>query len=454
VDGHPTLLALTTPGSTISGKYTVESVIGKGGMGLVLACWQAELGRRVAIKILHEGSPIRVARFLREARHAARIESEHVARVLDSGTAGDGIPFIVLEYLQGTDLAAELHAKGKLPITEAVGYLLQACEAVAEAHERGIVHRDLKPSNLFLAQRIDGSTSLKVLDFGISKAVDDGAAKVTETGALLGTPRYMSPEQVRDPRDVDARSDVWALGIICYQLVTGSLPFTQGNLPSLSAAIVTEPPRALRELLPDAPEALERVILRCLAKDASERFQSVAELARALEPFGPEEARGSVRRIAKLSGSAFRRRNAAPAAAQTLATADSRGDGSLDPASLQPATPRARRAAPLVVIGAGAVAIGLWFAARSSSVAPVAPAPAATPVAPAPAVAPAASFERESEAQRVIASAAPPADKGDAAAPAITRPEERRAAPRALPAAPHPAVVADEPTPDMLQHRK
>lgn len=294
------------PGSTVGGKYVVRRVVGYGGMGVVLECWDPDLDRCVAVKLLREQSEDRILRFLREARLAAKLESEHVARVLNAGRSPDDVPFIVLEYLEGNDLSEELNARGSISVARAVTYLLQASEALAEAHERGIVHRDLKPSNLFLARRLDGRTALKVLDFGISKMTKDGADKVTETGSLLGTPVYMSPEQVRDPRDADTRSDIWALGVILHELLTGELPFVGASLPSLSAAIVTDAPKKLRSHTPELPEELELIVLRCLEKDPSRRFQEVSELARALAPFAPKDAERHVERIASLVGASAR----------------------------------------------------------------------------------------------------------------------------------------------------
>lgn len=280
-------------GTVLDGKYRVERVLGEGGMGLVVAARHVQLDQLFALKLLlpqyceHEEA---VQRFLREARSAARIQSEHVARVSDVGTLGDGVPFMVMELLEGRDLDRELQARGPLPIAEAAGYVIQACLAVAEAHAFGIVHRDLKPANLFLTRRRDGSFLVKVLDFGISKAIEPDAvggadANLTSTAAVMGSPQYMSPEQIRSSKHVDARSDVWSLGTVLYELLTGEPAFKADNAPATLAKIVADevpPPSRSR---PDLPAGLEAVVLRCLEKNRDQRFQSVAELASALQPF-------------------------------------------------------------------------------------------------------------------------------------------------------------------------
>jgi serine/threonine-protein kinase len=301
-----------TPGQILLGKYRVERVLGMGGMGVVVAATHVTLEERVAIKFLLPealGNQETVARFLREARAAVRIKSEHVARVTDVGTLESGAPYMIMEYLDGSDLAAHTQRRGALPIEDAVEYVLQSCEAIAEAHALGIVHRDLKPANLFVATRADGTPSVKVLDFGISKVSGVGASSgsdlgMTKTTTIMGSPLYMSPEQMASTRDVDARTDIWALGAILYELLTGKVPFQADTITQLCAMILQQPPPPLRNLRPDAPEGLQQIIARCLAKDRNQRYQNVAEFASALAPYAPRRARISIERVGRVIDSA------------------------------------------------------------------------------------------------------------------------------------------------------
>jgi len=296
-------------GLVIAGKYRIEHTLGRGGMGVVMAALHEQLNQRVALKFLTDDAyqhPEAVARFVREARAAVQIQSEHVARVIDVGTLDNGAPYMVMEYLRGRDLKEVSSRRGPMPVSEAVDYLLQACDAVAEAHSLGIVHRDLKPSNLFLTERPDRSPLVKVLDFGISKALRGGDSSsqlhMTATAAIMGSPQYMSPEQIRSSKTVDARADVWALGTILHELLTGSPPYVADTIPGLLAMIVADPPPALCAVRPDAPPQLEAVILRCLEKNRDQRFASVAALARALERFASTECKPLVRRIVRVLG--------------------------------------------------------------------------------------------------------------------------------------------------------
>ncbi len=302
------MIAGAQPGQILAGKFRVERVLGEGGMGVVLAAHHLHLDKRVALKFLRpEVAANReiVARFSNEARSSGKIQSEHVARVLDVGVLDDGSPYMVMEYLEGTDLAVLIKQRGSLPGPEAIEFVLQACEALAEAHVAGIVHRDLKPANLFLTRRADGSPCVKVLDFGISKAAlaGEGAGQaLTQTAAVLGSPNYMAPEQLKSARHVDARTDIWALGIILHELMTGEVAFRADTVPELYVSILQAPPSALRQRLPGAPAALEAILLRCLEKDPARRFASVGELALALADFAPARAQPSVERIARITG--------------------------------------------------------------------------------------------------------------------------------------------------------
>ncbi|MGD0527986.1 MAG: serine/threonine-protein kinase [Polyangiaceae bacterium] len=292
------------PGDILDDKYRVEKILGAGGMGVVVVATHLHLDQRVAIKFLLPSvskNAEAVARFAREARAAARISSEHVARVIDVAKMKDGAPYIVMEYLEGHDLEQMLETKQALPVEKVVDYILQALEALAEAHAAGIVHRDLKPANLFLARRADGSSVVKVLDFGISKLVrGDKDAAITTGSVQMGSPLYMSPEQLRSSRDVDMRSDIWAIGVILHELITATPPFGGDTLPEVIASILAEPPLSLRLRRPEAPRELEQVVLRCLQKDPAERFPDVAQLAVALAPFGPPRSALSVERVVRV----------------------------------------------------------------------------------------------------------------------------------------------------------
>ncbi|XXY50492.1 serine/threonine-protein kinase [Sorangium sp. So ce269] len=299
-------------GEVFAQRYRLERSLGRGSMGAVFAAQHVSLRQRVAVKFLlprAKDFPGASARFLREARAAAAIRSEHVARVIDVGTAELGLPYLVMEYLRGRDLQQVLDARGPLPVSEAVDYVLQSCEAVAEAHARGIVHRDLKPGNLFLTTGTSGVPLVKVLDFGLSKAADDTVeetGKLTASEMMLGSPCYMSPEQVRSTKDVDARTDVWSLGIILYQLLTARFPFDAPSISALFVAIVTEPATPPRVHRWELPVHLEEVILRCLEKDVQRRIQSVVELSRALAPYGTEHSARALDQIEAIAaGKAF-----------------------------------------------------------------------------------------------------------------------------------------------------
>jgi eukaryotic-like serine/threonine-protein kinase len=298
------------PGEILAAKYEVERVLGVGGMGVVVAARHIQLGQRVAIKFMRVEAAQHahgVSRFLREARAAVALSSEHVTKVLDVGTLESGAPYMVMEYLAGADLGEVVQTNGPLGVAETVGIVLQACEAIAEAHTLGIIHRDLKPSNLFATTRRDGSPLVKVLDFGISKTEELNTHGVREnltaSGLVIGSPLYMSPEQLRSAKAADARSDIWSLGVIVFELLTGKSPFAAETLGETLARIVSESAPSVREQRPDVPEGLAAVVAQCLERDIRRRIQSVAELAIRLAPFAPREAAISLDRIARVSAS-------------------------------------------------------------------------------------------------------------------------------------------------------
>lgn len=298
---------MVEPGAVLCGKYRIEQLLGKGGMGLVARARHLQLGQPVAIKILlaevlkNEGM---VKRFRREAQAMVQLKSEHVCRVFDIGVLDSGAPFMVMEYLEGKDLDVVLQEQGPLAPGFAVDLVLQACEALAEAHALGIVHRDIKPANCFLTHGPDGEPLLKVLDFGISKASGSVAGVITTSLTLIGSPVYMSPEQMRCSKDVDARADIWGLGVVLYELLSGRPPFHGDNFAALCLAVTTMPMLPLDGAR--LPEGLTGVISRCLEKQPGDRFGSVAELSAALAPFAGTSAQGerSRARTARMLGRA------------------------------------------------------------------------------------------------------------------------------------------------------
>ncbi|HEX6273396.1 MAG TPA: serine/threonine-protein kinase [Polyangiaceae bacterium] len=462
-----------SPGDVLAGKYRVERVIGAGGMGVVVQATHLELDERVAMKFLlpHAVENAEAAtRFVREARAAVKIKSEHVARVTDVGRLENGAPYIVMEFLQGSDLAAVL-TRGPLSIEDAVDFLLQASDAMAEAHAAGIVHRDLKPSNLFMSMRSDGTPIIKVLDFGISKVnvPDTSEAGLTRTTTIMGSPFYMSPEQMRSSKDVDHRTDIWSLGVILYELLTASQPFNGETLPQLVASILSEPPQSLRAKRPEVPPDLEAVVLHCLEKDRNQRYPSVGALAQALVNFASRRSRHTAERIIRLSGLDLPPGSVSP----RLTGGGSAYPGSTgaEPGNTAPGartntawtdtnrgTPQGRAAA-FVLGGAAIVALlgaGAFFALRTPAEASSESAPSASPAGPqAPAaLAPAKPPEIAPVLPSVEpARPAPPAAEPSASAarPANHRPAPARTAspPSAAPspAAPAPAAPAPAPRP-------
>jgi len=288
------------PGDVLAGgKYRVERVLGAGGMGMVVAARHVALGQRVALKFMLKeamADPTNAERFAREARAAVQLQSPHTARVLDVGKLVNGEPYMVMEYLDGHDLDEVLQQGGAMPPHLAITYMLQACEAFAEAHGLGMIHRDIKLKNLFLARSVDGRPLVKVLDFGLAKT--SGAnldVSLTSTTAVFGSPQYMSPEQMRSAKDVDERSDIWSIGVCLYELLTGRLPFDAPGVAEICAMVLKDDVVPPSRWAVGLPAELDAVILKCLAKDPRERYASVAELGFALEPWSGVE--GSASRI-------------------------------------------------------------------------------------------------------------------------------------------------------------
>jgi serine/threonine-protein kinase len=290
-----------TVGQVFQGKYRVDSILGHGGMGVVAECTHLALNERVAIKMLRQdvlSDQDAVSRFIREAQAAVKLKSEYVARVSDVGTADNGTPYMVMEFLEGHDLGDLLKQRGVLPVQWAVELMLQTAEALCEAHSLGIVHRDVKPTNLFVTWRPDGSALIKVLDFGISKSPMGTDMHLTQTQSLLGTPAYMSPEQMRSARLVDHRTDIWSLGTVFYESLEGHKPFEAESFSEMCVKVAVDPPTPMR----NTPPPLQQVILRCLAKSHDQRYANMAEFARDLVPFStdPHAAQMLVERMSRM----------------------------------------------------------------------------------------------------------------------------------------------------------
>ncbi len=473
------------PGDMVGGKYRVERVLGAGGMGVVVAAVHTDLGHPVALKFILPDAisgADAVERFMREARAVARLKSEHVARVFDVGRDGADNPYMVLELLEGMDLAKLSKQRGPLAVADAVEYVLQACEGLLEAHGAGIVHRDLKPQNIFVTRRLNGMPLVKVLDFGIAKSVGAAAAgqhAITDSHAVIGSPLYMAPEHMRSARAADTRSDIWSLGVILYELLGGEVPFDGETVTEICIRVVNEPPRPLLSLRPGLDPALVDITMRCLDKDPTRRWQNVAMLAAALEPFSRSAQQGALIRPwrsledtmdSSPAGRAMSANDTGPATAITLpgaaelvrkapepaaqATPSSASDDEKKGASTRVSwsddsakPPAPRRTAPLAVGAALAVALaaGAVFVLRTPapkttvSAASAPPPSASAPEPPRPVV----SAQPAAEPP-VVANAPPPkptpvptpSTKGKAPA---GRPAAKPASAPAAPPAPSPA---------------
>jgi serine/threonine-protein kinase len=357
------------PGAVLDGRYRIEGVLGSGGMGQVVAAEHLELKHKVAIKVLHaeiSKNAEAVARFMREARATARLRGDKVGRVLDVARLTDGTPYMAMELLEGVDLGRLLHSSGPLQQQTAVDYILQACEALAEAHRLGMVHRDLKPSNLFLTQSPNGLPLIKILDFGIAKAtISEGDAALTNTNVMVGSPTYVSPEQMRSAANVDTRSDIWSLGVTLYELLAGSVPFPGNSVGAVLSAIAADPPVPLQRASV-APE-LAQVVLRCLEKDPNLRFANLRELAGALGSFASAEGKRSVALVERFFA------EDKPASLHSVASDSLRVhaggstiDGNAATVASDPGLAKPRRRSTMPYVAGGALVIGsaglaLWF---------------------------------------------------------------------------------------------
>ncbi len=410
-----------TAGNVLFGKFRIEGMLGMGGFGLVLRARDLALDTEVAIKILRADVELdseHLQRFLREAQSVVRLRSPHAVRISDVGTLEDGAPYIVMELLEGQDLGKRLAQGGRLGPRAACDFVLQACDALAEAHSIGIVHRDLKPTNMFVTRLRDGTEAIKLLDFGVSKAPETVAAlSITTTGSILGTPAYMAPEQMRSARYADARSDQWSLGVLLYELVEGKLPFLAENFAELCIVVAIEQPAPMVA----APE-LAPVIARCLAKEPAERYRDVAELARDLAPFAsPDIARELVPRMFRLLGTTVP-----------------------DPGRSRPSSRAVQHRTAFALIGGFAVlgcGIGIALALRSN---PPAAAPAPPPPVARPTVTPIAMPAPEPPKPAPAPVAPVPVAKPPIANAPVARPKSPPAA-KPPPVAPEPADATPPP---------
>ena len=481
-DNDPRFLPPVREGQTVAGKYVVGRTLGVGGMGMVYAAHDARLDRQVAIKVLLPRlvtSQTATQRFMREARAATRITSEHVVKLLEIDTLPDGTPLLVMEYLEGRDLRAVLREEGPLPPRLAVDYLLQALQAVAEGHMQTIVHRDLKPSNLFLTTRADGTPLIKVLDFGIAKTLEPETAEsfalTSSEDVRLGSPTYMPPEQLQNPRDVDMRSDIWALGVTLHELVSGSPPFQGQTYAELLSRILAAPPESLKSRIPELtlPEGLSEIVAKCLEKKREDRYRNAAELATALAPFGSDDARLSLYRVTGLSRSPNSPRSAssgpATVVSDLIATCETTMPVPVEPAQDPPASGSRRvssgeaRPKTLIVTLLGAIAaLAVGLAVWRSGQGPERRASASVPLPP---LSPVSAARPAPDTVRDLHAPAPPNSAlalggassvpplADSAArdapkrvPALKASPSATAAPSAVPASPTPAASSAVPS--------
>ena len=479
---HQSLLQQLTPGTVISGKYRVDSILGRGAMGVVVAATHLELREAIALKFLYaktDGSEDFKSRFRREAQVSAKLRNEHITRVLDVGTWREGAMYMVMEYLAGNDLRKMIRTQGPFPIGAAVEYIVQVCEGVAEAHAHGIVHRDLKPSNLLVTKRADGSDLVKILDFGISKwtGMGDEEGELTQTGVVLGSPKYMSPEQLFGAGSVDSRTDIWSIGAILYELIAGRPPYDQPSLARICADLAgNKPPPRLRDLRTEVTPELEGVVLHCLERSVDLRIQNVADLAgdllaavgspyadqvrsrirSTLDPSGTSAVHSSLRQPGGGTGTYTSLAFADASASYPKASGHTQAPGVAATLLSSQEGPRKRRQGMIAVALLALAGVGGWlFLNRqrppppdeASAASPTAaPPPMATAAAPVPAVAAApvatpASPETTTQTTNSAGSKATPAEPARHVAqpsrPAVARPQPRST----------PTPTADNPTP-------
>jgi serine/threonine-protein kinase len=454
------------PGEMLAGRYRIERTVGSGGMGVVFAATHVELEQAVAIKVLLPEAlraPGAKDRFLREARTVARMKTEHVARVYDAGSLASGQPYAVMEFLEGQDLSKVLEARGPLSVEEAVALLLQTCEALAEAHQLGIVHRDLKPENMFVTTGVDKRPFVKIIDFGLAKSLSPAGKEgkgdnLTTSFTVMGTPLYMSPEQLRSTRDVDHRSDIWSLGVVAYEMLAGRAPFDGEALADLCATIVRDPAPKMGKS--NVPSDLEASVLRCLEKEPSARFTKIAHFAAAIANYAHEDERAILDKILRVQPMSAPppRRLSDP----NLGIAPLKAEPTSEPV-IPIAAPAPRRGIPLAAIAGGGLLLGLIavsLVVRSGRDKSDSPAPTGLVARESPTTMPSAS-PAPTEIAPAVATAPPPSSAPTAIAAASTAarpstpPTPKTAAviqptPRTTVAAPRPSA---KPTKDPLETR-
>jgi serine/threonine protein kinase len=453
-------------GDVLAGKYRVERVHRRGALGVTVEALHTQLGQRVAIRLLSADPvayPEAVVRFLRGARLAVQFQNEHTARIIDVGTLDSGTPYFVAELLSGSDLERVLRVREWLPVPDAVDFLLQACEGLAEAHAHTVVHRNLKPTNLFVTQR-GGTRRLVVLDFGISQdPLTDAAINLGGIGGAMRALSYLAPEQIRDPGTVDARADIWALGAILHEMLTGCVLYEASSAPGLLAMIAADPPVPVSHLRPEIPAELEAVVLNCLAKEREERYATVGALANALRPFASTTGHHSAEWVDRAFESRARSTRPPPLPGQlTRAIVRVPPPPQVARAASRPPPPRAMsRLAELALMAAGlgaAGALGVYVAIRSMEgalAAAAAPRAVVANLSPAltapPAVLPPSAPASVAAVQAVAAELrAAPRVAAQSSAPGVVQPAVTLQVPRAplspQPRRPAPRAVVTENT--------